>query len=331
MRQVNGAAPRDLMPPHVLKDGHGPVGAGARYLGYGVMTAFASRDKGTQEGQLTRGCLLPPLSLIVELRCRDLAAPERARLLLALRAIGLMGAMGSKSRKGYGSLVLRELTGERETLWQAPRTPAELVARLVELRRGCAASGVTGSDEPPYTALTSRSRQVVVAAQRPVDALTLLDFVGREIVRYRSWGRSGKVLGSAPREERFRADHDLYKDAAQGNAPAHHPLRAVFGLPHNYGKRKEDEVTPEHGDRRASPLLVHIHRCERTPVAVLSFLPAKFLPENTKIVAFKTKVPVAVAPALWAPVDDLLDRFLGRASEGGTRKEPFGEALEVRP
>ena len=45
--------------------------------------------------------------------------------------------------------------------------------------------------------------------------------------------------------------------------------RDAFGLPR---KRKTD--------RRASPLFIHIHVCADKPVAVLSFLPAQFLPNR---------------------------------------------------
>jgi CRISPR-associated protein Cmr1 len=336
MRQLRGGTQKGICVKDVLKDTRGrTVGMGARYLGYGVMEAFGSEKKRTKDGELTRGCLVPPLALAIELRCRGLEDQERARLLLALRAVGLLGAMGSKSRKGYGSLVLRELTVAGAARWQAPRTIDELHARIAELRRDCAGSGQRENVEAPYTALTPQSRHVLVAARDPADAIGLLDFVGREIVRYRSWGRDGKVLRDVDREERFKDDHDMQKRAAGGGLIKDHPDRVAFGLPHNYGKGSRNEVTP-HGhdlDRRASPLLIHIHMCGAMPVAVLSFLPALFLPEKARIMAFGTPVPVASPPALWTPIEDLLDRFLGTTttnSRAGERREPFGKAMEVK-
>lgn len=335
MRQIGGVAPGvPLVKGTVLKDARGrTVGAGARYLGYGVLEAFGNRSKGTEDGQLKRGCLVPPLALAIELRCRSLENRERARLLLALRAVGLLGAMGSKSRKGYGSLVLRELTVDGRARWQVPQTIEELHARIAELRRDCAGSGPRGNAEAPYTALTPQSRYILIAARERVDAITLLDLVGRELVRYRSWGKDGMVLRDVPREARFRDDHDLHKHAA--NRPVNgHPRRVAFGLPHNYGKGPQNVVVPEGLDRRGSPLLIHIHLCGSTPVAVLSFLPARFLPGRTRITAFGTKVPVTAPPALWAPIEDLLDRFLGTTtndSSAGKRQEPFGQTKEVWP
>jgi CRISPR-associated protein Cmr1 len=335
MRQIGGMAPGvPVAKGTVLKDARErTVGAGARYLGYGVMEAFGSQKKGTKDGELTRGCLVPPLTLVLELRCRNLEDRDRARLLLALRAVGLLGAMGSKSRKGYGSLVLRELTVDGHARWQAPRTIEELHARIAELRRDCAGSGPRGDAEAPYTALTPQSRHVLITAREHVDAITLLDLVGRELVRYRSWGKDGKVLRDVDHEARFRDDHDLHKHAARRPVSGH-PRRVAFGLPHNYGKGSQNAVTPDGLDRRASPLLIHIHLCGSTPVAVLSFLPARFLPGRTRITAFGTPVPVTASPALWAPIEDLLDRFLGTTtndSRAGQRREPFGKAMEVRP
>jgi CRISPR-associated protein Cmr1 len=338
MRWARGAAvPSTLAKDDVLKDERGrTVGAGARYLGYGVMEAFGSQVKKTVEGQLSRGCVVPPLALAIELRCRDLTTEERATLLLALRAVGLLGAMGGKSRKGYGSLVLRDLTVDGSARWQAPRTMEELHACIVELRRDCAGTGRRDDDDPPYTALTSRARHVLIAARDQVHPAGLLDLVGRELVRYRSWGRDGRVLQNATSERRFQLDHDLMKDVKAGRDAQVHPQRVAFGLPHNYGRDRREQVGPRATrnrpplDRRASPLLIHIHRCSETPVAVLSFLPAQFLPDGATVSVGGTPVPVAATPGLWEPIEDLLDRFMGRPSPAGPRQEPFGKALEVR-
>lgn len=336
MRWAPGMVTRpQLAKGTVLKDGHGrTVGPGARYLGYGVIEAFGSRVKGTQEGQLIRGCMMPPLTLAIELRCRGLTGEESDSLQRALRAVGLLGAMGGKSRKGYGSLVLRELIIDGVARWHAPPTIEALHERIVELRRDCAVSGKGGGGVPAFTALTAQSRHVLVAAPEGADAMTLLDLVGRELVRYRSWGKNGLVLGKIPHERRFHTDHDMMKEAERGVAINGHPRRVAFGLPHNYGRGPQKAVTPDGLDRRASPLLIHIHTCGSTAVAVISFLPARFLPGATQIIAFGTKVPVAAAPGLWEPITDLLDRFLGTTTSGsraGLRKERFGNAIEVKP
>ena len=122
------------------------------------------------------------------------------------------------------------------------------------------------------------------------------------------------------------------KRVMNGALPEKHPRRVAFGLPHNYGKGKRDRVEPSGAiDRRASPLFIHIHECGGTPVAVLSFLPAQFLPTKGSGGAFISVggIDVAQAPedTLYGPVEE----FLGRLLDPRKRKESFTAAVEVRP
>lgn len=296
------------------------VGEGARYLGYGVMEAFGSAKKGVAAGELTRACLPAPFDLELELRARDLDESALALLLDALRAVGLLGALGAKSRKGYGSVVLRSMAVGGQSCWEPPGSIDKLKQAI-----GALFSKPTPSGLPLYTALSSRTRIVLVPGTGRNHPLELLDLVGCEVMRYRSWGHNGKVLGKNS-ERNFRDDHDLMK--ARPDERRTHPRRIVFGLPHNYGPRKEEQVGPADRriDRRASPLLVHIHECGEAPVAVLSFLPAMFLPDGDRAkidVGGRRPVTIAPDPELWQPIDDLLTRFLD--------PRRFGQALELRP
>jgi CRISPR-associated protein Cmr1 len=332
MRLLRSTEPTVLSPPNVLRQAAGTnasvVGDGARYLGYGVMEAFGSSKKGVQAGQLTRACLQAPFDLHVELRCRDLDAAMRSSLLDALRAVGLLGGLGAKSRKGYGGLVLQALVVNGDPSWSPPNSPADLAKAVKTLYPNPGLTLPDPNELPPYTTLSSRTRHVLVQADGPAEPLGLLDRVGRELMRYRSWGRNGKVLGSDS-EKNFEDDHDLMKtSSSQRNA---HPRRIVFGLPHNYGKQADQQVGPAAGgiDRRASPLLIHVHECETTPVAVVSFLPAEFLPQGygAQVNVGGKHVQIAADEKLWKPIHDLLDRFL----DPSKRKEPFGATQEVRP
>ncbi len=296
--------------------GREPVGAGARYLGYGVMEAFDSKGRSKKAGQLTRGCLRTPFEFTVRLRCREVCEVELVLLRDALIALGTLGGMGAKSRKGYGSLALRSLRVGNKRRWSAPEALKDLQAEIGKLRYE-----QEEEDLPEYTAFSSRARHVLLYAAG-ANPLELLDLVGRELVRYRSWGRNGKILEDEDSEKKFRDDHDLMK----GGRPAKHPRRIAFGLPHNYGRR---QVIPRgrNLDRRASPLFIHIHECGGTPVAVLSFLPARFLPRGTTISVDHTKVRMAPEQELYRPIHCFLDRLL----DWKRREEPFDEAIEVRP
>jgi len=285
----------------VLEVAGNVVGEGARYLGYGVMEAFGKRA-----GRLIRPCLRAPLGFTLWMRGRGLAEEPLNHLRSALLAVGMLGGMGAKSRKGYGSLAIQSLRVDDVEQWQAPQSVDHLRDRIKALRYEAGPSGW-----PEFTALCGRTRHVLVHAARNVDAMELLNLVGREMMRHRSWGHNGQVLGR-PSERNFKDDHDLMKSPRRST----HPRRIAFGLPHNYGKHPRDQVGPHDRklDRRASPLFIHVHQCGATPVGVLSFLPARFLPDGrTAISVGGSRVRPAAEADLYRPVHDFLDRLLDRS------------------
>ena len=294
------------------------VGEGARYLGYGVMHAF-----GIRAGQLTRTCLRAPFDFTVHMRLREReASPDELRqqsasLKDALVCLGTLGGMGAKSRKGYGSLAIQSLLVNGEQWWRLPQNMHELRDALVTFRRDRHAAG-----QPAYTALSREARHVLLAGDR-TQAMELLDLVGRELMRYRSWGHNGRVLGQSS-EKNFGDDHDLM----HGNRRNKHPRRIAFGLPHNYGKAPDKQVGPYDKalDRRASPLFIHIHECGDTPIAVLSFLPARFLPEDRSDISVGgAPIRQTPEPELYQPIHKFLDRLPG--PERG--KKRFTDVVEV--
>ena len=196
------------------------VGEGARYLGYGVMEAFGSKARGTEGGQLTRACLLAPsmseatdsFEFTVQMRGRGLDKTSLDLLEKALIALGTLGGMGARSRKGYGSLVLQALCIEgrkQGEQWRKPQSMEELRDAIASL------GGKENSTKlPEFTALSDQARHVLIpsvpASGNRVEPVELLDLVGRELIRFRSWGRNGKVFGRDS-EKRFEDDHDLMK------------------------------------------------------------------------------------------------------------------------
>ena len=324
----------DSVPPGVIKKGKvlaasrtdtrpGPVvDEGARYLGYGVM-------KGTRAGELTRACLRAPFEFTVRMRLRenerDGDEPRRS-LIDALICLGTHGGMGARSRKGYGSLVIRSLRVDGDQRWNPQQTPSELADSLAGLRRNHSAAGL-----PEYTALSGQARHLLVpSGNNEARPMELLDLVGRELMRYRSWGHRGRVLGSDS-EKNFKPDHDLMK--IRGHERDRHPERIAFGLPHNYGQGPDAQVGPQDPklDRRASPLFIHIHECGGTPVAVLSFLPARFLPKGRSDISVgRDSVRQVSENGLYQPIHRFLDRLLTPPPNPRARKEPFGNVVEVK-
>lgn len=338
----NTAVPPALSPPEQLKGETQVVGSGARYLGYGVMEAFASKPRNTKEGQLTRSCSLAPFSFTVNLMLkRSLKPEERQEIEATLKMLGLVGGLGSKSRKGYGSLTLLSLKVDAKETWTPPAKAeqvADSIRSVLGPNRLSSSQSTKQSHDvlPEWTAFSPATRVVVLsAANHDRTPLALLDRIGREMVRYRSWGRNGKVLGNVDSEQNFRDDHDLMKQSWKQRKK--HPLRIVFGLPHNYGKPPTEHVEPaENYDRRASPLFVHIHQTSETiqPVAVLSFLPARFLPADAggisvgrqDVPGVQQRQTVELASEdLWTPINAFLVRLLDQDH----RMEPFGKVTEV--
>jgi len=309
------------------RNGASVVGPGARYLGYGLVEA-ASTESGKRAGQLVRSCgrAAPGTSVRVDLVCRGLDEAQLDTLEIALDALGLFGGLGARSRRGWGSLLL--LKRCRYEGWPTqPEGEAESSARQNSRRdfKGLCEQLASllkkvtsgGSDYPPISAFGPKSRVVVVPYRGvPLEAL---DAVGRELVQYRSWGRNGFIFGGGTGRERaernLRDNHDLMKGSEK---PISHPHRAVFGLPQGYGHSIVKPSKPKSGDgrrldRRASPLLLHVHRLadDSHPSAVVcTALPAQFLPSGVEIEVRNTPVKVPPPAELYAPVDQFLDRLV---------------------
>ncbi len=295
------ADPPLLSAGQVLQSGGTVVGEGVRYLGYGLMEAFASRKRGTQAGQLTRACLRESFEFTLALRCRRLAREQIESLVEALKCLGLVGGLGARSRRGFGSLVLLQLDQDGERLWEAPADLSSLSSELSRLLR-------CENELPEHTAFSGLSRIVLVPGRLDEPPLALLERLGRQMMLYRSWGHGGRVLG-CDSEKNFRQDHDLMKLPVAAR-PAH-PRRIAFGLPHNYGRPADQQVGPAWPglDRRASPLFLHIHQA-KTSVAVVSLLPARFLPRGQSDISVGGKaVPQALEEELYRPLHEFLDRL----------------------
>lgn len=229
---------------------------------------------------------------------------DRLSVAEALFAFGLLGGLGSRARHGMGSV---SLTGWQGDGFSVPQNAADY---------GKAIKGLLShlpDALPPFTAF-SRTSRIDISAENH-DPLKLLTTVGSEMQMYRSFGQNGKVAGK-PAERNFTPDHDLVQQATDRRSIDRAPVRAVFGLPHNYffssTKGKADiNYAPGGTDaRRASPLLLHIHRFpDGNCLAVHTLLPATFLPEGARVrVKSGTSSQVSFTPD-WQVLHTFLNRF----------------------
>lgn len=240
-------------------------------LGQGL---YSHNDKGPAGKKGTQRPYLSGGRLTLEVRLKPQASPDDvASVRQALTALGLFGGLGSRARKGFGSLALQwlEQAGVRETL--SDLAAVEAFVRKLDF---------SAPSDAPLTALTTDSRlEAVPCSGSPLQALAL---IGQQLQLY----RDGTVVGHE-RQSNFRGDRKLALRAARGETIAELPRRAVFGLPHNYfwkDTKEKLEIAPAEStrNRRASPLLVHIHEFPNGQCAAIQLLlPGRFLPDNTPV------------------------------------------------
>lgn len=197
----------------------------------------------------------------------------------ALILMGMLGGVGARSRRGWGSLSLQRIEEDGQRTWTAPTD----AAGLETVWRGLArheAGDMAHTALPPFTVLSPLTH--IYLLETGSNALSILNHAGEEFQRYRSFGRNGKVAGR-PAEQNFRTDHDLILNATQHITPTHAPERTIFGLPHNYwfSSTKGKASVTSSTQRRASPLFLHVQKLAANYAVVVGILPAVFVPDKS--------------------------------------------------
>lgn len=264
---------------------------------------------------------LPSAELQVRLRYGsnleedDILGVEKAAI-----ALGLFGGLGSRSRKGLGSLSIQSLQREKHDE-QRFETIKDIQNFLKKL-------DFSAPSLPPFTALSQATR-IDISCQAS-DALKALQIISNEMQLYRGYGRKNpkteqhEVNGQAARQI-FKKDHDLVLNA---HSLKQLPERAVFGLPHNYffsSTGHKMDIAPEGGGRRASPLFIHVHALrDEQFLIVQSLLPASFLHSAIAIEAKpgKGKTQVVADRAVdYAVIHRYLDGFKNKPETQAHYKE----------
>jgi len=258
---------------------------GLIYLGYGLF-------RGRSQRPYYRGNSTFTLRLLS--KKRKIAEEAKVLLPLAMKALGLFGGAGARSRRGFGSLSLLSLSLDGREIWQAPTNVEELAASQREFLSTLGIKAAGGSKLPDYTAFSGQTKTWIGKTRE--NAFELLDEIGLELLHYRSYGEKENGKYTLPdkdgervkAEQNFASDHNLIMQFCRTGDVKKHPDRIVFGLPHNYyfsSTRDNVQIRPTgEAGRRASPLFIHIHELSNDNyAAVLTLLPAKFLPEDTKI------------------------------------------------
>ena len=94
------------------------------------------------------------------------------------------------------------------------------------------------------------------------------------------------------------------------------PSRAIFGLPHNYfwiESKDKLEIAPKEStrNRRASPLMIHIHEFPDGHCAAIQLLfPSRFLPDQTVLELKGKRTSNLTDPKVsYQPIINYLDGF----------------------
>ncbi|BBL80791.1 hypothetical protein RxyAA322_26450 [Rubrobacter xylanophilus] len=156
------------------------------YVGYGLV------DKKLRP---TRDYIKPGFTFSLIISARDRRALEEMEA--PLKALGLLGGLGGRSRKSWGSLTLMKIEGIKE--WEPPKNEQELRKTLENLLQSQRKPG-------PYTGISNKTAFAIgklypdaAAAQRSL-AQTYRDFL-------KALGGRGKTLREAfglPRQLRMK-------------------------------------------------------------------------------------------------------------------------------
>jgi len=250
-----------------------PAGPGLASLGYLLGQGLYHFNQGLLRPHLSGG------SLQVTARFKPVTArADTESVKEALIALGLFGGLGSRARKGLGSLAIQHIAAKADAPYQ--------FSSLQQVEQFIAGLDFSAPANAPLSALSNQSR--IDCLTSGGNAVALLAEIGNEMQLYRSYGRNGMV-GRQEARRNFVPDHDNALKAANGERIAELPKRGVFGLPHNYyfsSSRASLGIAPKDSNRnrRASPLLIHIHEFpDGQCMAIQTLLPARFLPNNTEV------------------------------------------------
>jgi len=240
-----------------------------------------------------RPYISPGVRIGLELVFRnDATQNDVDRVMIALYLLTHLGGLGSRSRRGFGSLLVENLEGyDGRVDFSLPQEARHLARKLRAGLAGLVTEGEGSSTLPEYTRFSGLTQiRVLRPPTRVTDWSACLQWFSDVFGRFRV---------NAGNNENFPADRDLVKEFAMTGRLPRAPERSAFGLPHNYyfkdlPKNGRDVSTD---CRRASPLLVHVHAlADSRCVPVVSFFPAKLLPEDTNINFSGPRGCASVAP-----------------------------------
>jgi CRISPR-associated protein Cmr1 len=255
--------------------------------------------------EITRSYIKSNATFEIQLGFKPVVSQEQIQQVKqALLAFGMLGNLGARARKGFGSVSIAQLTenGQQLALPENKNEYIKLLKTLFSL-------GEQLTELPPFTAMSAFSHSDLSVVG--TDPMKVLNEVGEKQQRYRGYGENSSgdyKVNFQPALQLFSDDHHELYHFIRDNQTPKQPRRLVFGLPHNVRFSSAGSVNIEIEEksiaRRASPLFIHIHRIGNEYLAVQSLLAAQFFPENAKV--SYGKKALEQKPVQWKVITDYL-------------------------
>lgn len=294
------SAPATVTRLQVFRNGTEVPSDPVQYLGYGPF------DNGRlKEGRnyLPSGA---PLELDLVLR-RSLEPQHEELLRRAISTWLLLGGIGSRHRRGFGSLRCVECSD--------PSLTTALTAEGFDAFRQSVSQALgarpAGPSLPEWTHL-SHGSSVAISQKAYGDPIQALLAAGSWLVAFR------RRYGS-PRDPRGAAIGQDYSWGKTPGVTAHLPDRAGFGLPLAFERgavrvvhtpfRRGEKVTEP---RRASPLFVHVQRLGSADFRpVLTHLPARYLRADLTLELYRNEANHTSASPPTRGMGSVIGTFMG--------------------
>jgi hypothetical protein len=239
-------------------------------------------------------------------------AENSPTLLDAFQLMGLLGGLGARSRRGFGSLALTQLKGgpsPNKRTSPFPIQPSDVQEYTNSVMSLFQTISQANGDEAPYSVL-GENEPAFVFSETGENLASFHNRMGELFQNFRSdrmrfWNDHqwfvtvsdpDNFLQDHPSEAGKKVDAPYPVSDLAANGGGQLPQRSLFGLPHNYySGNKSREYAPRQTDvtasvmdgnvrktidRRASPLFLHLHESGGIYVAVWFKMDGAFLPSG---------------------------------------------------
>lgn len=233
------------------------------YLGYGAMN---------YHGEATREYFPAASPWAMLIQSRELDSSMQELVNDALWAWVHLGSIGTRSRRGFGSIRCTEITPADSNL-QLLDTGVD---KFRESARGFLARNAAQTASTAAWSYFTPSSSILISTEAFPTWQKAMSKVGAWMIAFRR--RYG--IGSDERTQLRGRDYTWLKAAG---IPAGIPDRAGFGLPLPFDKPEEMIVSWGRDGRRASPLLIRISSFGGQFHPVLTHLPAALTPGGEQL------------------------------------------------